>query len=454
MEINLLSAPYISALIVLILGGGYTVWAIKNKNESLIQNIPQVWTALGVLGTFVTLFINLGLKDLPYLEIKEAGKITKEIDIANLINNLTGAFSTSIVGVLASIISSAYIKWKFDPKKADGTKEWEHKDERELLFEIVKELKDNQKKNDFILDSLNTNIKDIKDNIAGNIADLINKFEENLENHLKKIGSESLEKTIQLTSEFNSQYQTQLKELIENNQNIFNRSVEQSEHKLSEITTQMQEKVSEAMIEFSKAVEKFQSSTDNMNKLFENYISSTKDGFDDISNKFTETAENIQENTSKSINNFSTEVNQVTEKYKETLESLNDKIITDTTKLLSDNVSILKDSFAKLEEYQISAQQTLEQTTNKFRETVENYEEIQVGEQDSIDLLKENIKKIDLLLNDRKNLVQNISDITELIPELTDYMETVNYLLENMQTIKVNNGDKFKIISLNGTQES
>jgi outer membrane cobalamin receptor len=97
---------------------------------------------------------------------------------------------------------------------------------------------------------------------------------------------------------------------------------------------------------------------------------------------------------------------------------------------------------------------TLEQTTNKFRETVENYEERQVGEQDSIDLLKENIKKIDLLLNDRKNLVQNISDITELIPELTDYMETVNYLLENMQTIKVNNGDKFKIISLNGTQES
>jgi len=453
MEINLLSAPYISALIVLILGGVYTFLVVKNKNESLIQYIPQVWTAFGVLGTFIALFYNLGVKELPYKEIEAAGRITKEIDIEKLISNLTSAFSTSIVGILGSIVSSAFIKWKYDLKKTDGPKKWDQKDERELLFDIVNVLISSQEKNDYILDNLNNNIKDIKDNIAGNIADLINKFEENLENHLKKIGSESLEKTIQLTSVFNSQYQTQLKELIENNQNIFNRSVEQSGHKLSELTTQMQERVSEAMIEFSKAVEKFQLSTDNMNKLFENYINSTKEGFDDVSNKFNETAKNIQENTTQSINNFSTELNQVTGKYKETLETLNNKIITDTTKLLSDNVSILRDSFAKLEEYQINAQQTLEQTTDKFRETVENYEEMQTNEKESINLLKDNIKKMNLLVNDHDRLIQNISDITNPLPELKDYMQTVNHLLENMQTLKVNNGDEFKIISLNGTQE-
>lgn len=69
----------------------------KSHSRQLLTFCPNVWTSLGILGTFVSIVISLG-------------STTDFREITELINQISPAFWTSIEGISLSIISSIRIK--------------------------------------------------------------------------------------------------------------------------------------------------------------------------------------------------------------------------------------------------------------------------------------------------------------------------------------------------------
>ena len=89
----------VSVIVVLVLGIGISIWLDKRyktmKYVGFISYIPSVWTSLGILGTFVSIYISLALLDFNSLE-----------DINQLVTRVAPAFSTSIVGIVGAIVCS------------------------------------------------------------------------------------------------------------------------------------------------------------------------------------------------------------------------------------------------------------------------------------------------------------------------------------------------------------
>ncbi len=75
----------------------------KTKSLQLLNFIPNVWTALGVLGTFISIY--LAFDDI------NSESLSKNDAIVNIIRKITPAFSTSIIGLIGNVFSSTIIKW-------------------------------------------------------------------------------------------------------------------------------------------------------------------------------------------------------------------------------------------------------------------------------------------------------------------------------------------------------
>ena len=92
---------------------GYIVWlhrkGVDEINPYIYDAIPSVFTTLGVLGTFVGIYS--GLQNFDVNEI--------DTSLPTLLGGLKGAFLTSIVGIILSLISNKVSKyfWRVSEKK-------------------------------------------------------------------------------------------------------------------------------------------------------------------------------------------------------------------------------------------------------------------------------------------------------------------------------------------------
>lgn len=131
---------------------GYILTRKQNKladvtgSYQLRAYTPTIWTSLGILGTFVSILISL------YLFVK-----SESDDINLLIYNIAPAFTTSIIGIFGSIITSlknkrflARVEGKegntlVQLNKQIATNSASYSPEI-ILLEILKEIKDNREK--------------------------------------------------------------------------------------------------------------------------------------------------------------------------------------------------------------------------------------------------------------------------------------------------------------------
>lgn len=82
----------------------------KAKSRQLLSYIPNIWTSLGILGTFVAIVISL-----------DSGNDNNFGDINQLVSDIIPAFQTSIIGIIGAIITSIIVKILFaiEDKKED-----------------------------------------------------------------------------------------------------------------------------------------------------------------------------------------------------------------------------------------------------------------------------------------------------------------------------------------------
>lgn len=86
----------ISTLVFLVL------YFTKLKSKQLLNYLPNVWTSLGILGTFIAIVYSL--------EDLQNSSSGNEINVIRLIEDIAPAFITSIIGICGAIITSIAIK--------------------------------------------------------------------------------------------------------------------------------------------------------------------------------------------------------------------------------------------------------------------------------------------------------------------------------------------------------
>lgn len=105
------SGTWMWDLIVLLVGLAFTIgfglWYFRGeKSHQKLNAIPTIWTSLGILFTFIAIKRSLGggLDDL----LSQGNELKNVVD--ELVKRIIPAFSTSIVGIIGAIISTALIK--------------------------------------------------------------------------------------------------------------------------------------------------------------------------------------------------------------------------------------------------------------------------------------------------------------------------------------------------------
>ena len=96
LNIIVLALGLISTLVFLVL------YFTKLKSKQLLNYIPNVWTSLGILGTFIAIVYSL--------EDLQNSSSGNEINVIELIEDIAPAFITSIIGICGAIITSIAIK--------------------------------------------------------------------------------------------------------------------------------------------------------------------------------------------------------------------------------------------------------------------------------------------------------------------------------------------------------
>ena len=92
-------------LTVLIIGLVFTIiiwWYSNKKNSRQLRNyLPNIWTSLGILGTFVSIVFTFKGEDVDWTNINQ------------LVTNIVPAFETSIIGIIGAILTSVFAKMKY-----------------------------------------------------------------------------------------------------------------------------------------------------------------------------------------------------------------------------------------------------------------------------------------------------------------------------------------------------
>ena len=96
LNIIVLALGLISTLVFLVL------YYTKLKSKQLLNYLPNVWTSLGILGTFIAIVYSL--------EDLQNSSSGNEINVIGLIEDIAPAFITSIIGICGAIITSIAIK--------------------------------------------------------------------------------------------------------------------------------------------------------------------------------------------------------------------------------------------------------------------------------------------------------------------------------------------------------
>ena len=96
LNISVLALGLISTLVFLVL------YFTKLKSKQLLNYLPNVWTSLGILGTFIAIVYSL--------EDLRTSSSGNEINVVGLIEDIAPAFITSIIGICGAIITSIAIK--------------------------------------------------------------------------------------------------------------------------------------------------------------------------------------------------------------------------------------------------------------------------------------------------------------------------------------------------------
>lgn len=176
-ELNLI----VALIGLLITAGFFALYFTKLRSKQLLNYVPNVWTSLGILGTFIAIVVSL-----------DSSGTSSLSDVDTLVKNIIPAFTTSIMGIVGALVCSIAIKIIYA---------YEEKEEDELYRKTV----GNDKSPELVLNDIKVSLLQlikVSQNQEENIKSFLNDYIHQLDIVYSKIYESNKEQVKILSEEY------------------------------------------------------------------------------------------------------------------------------------------------------------------------------------------------------------------------------------------------------------
>lgn len=325
-----------------------------SRARSVISYLPNIWTSLGILGTFISIVRSLAdsenLSDLP-----------------TVVDNIVPAFETSIIGIIGAIVTSIVVKIIFanEDKKYD-----EEYDRRSHSVDMTPEL---------LLDSINQSIRVANAKIDGLAKQIAEGVLEEVDSHLtSKMEELARSHTARLVSLFEHE-----EESITSATAKIDKAVSSMANTMKGASTTIKKTMEEISSQLSDAVSKIvNDSIEKTGNITEEFTTEVEDiekkMLDSLSVQLTNRYQQLLKMNEESIASMKKDIEQmqseIAKKTSDDITNLNNGIVTEVKQVLQ----IVKEDLTDMEK---SISGTLTEVTNNLvavseslRTNAQNYE--------------------------------------------------------------------------------
>jgi archaellum component FlaC len=452
-----------------VLGFGLLITAILLLMHEVLQTktplsyIPNVWTGLGVFFTFLVIWSSLSSGE--YELGKTVVENSNKKDLNDLIKDLTAAFSSSIVGIMGSIITAVAIKFSLSYK--EYLQEKNNKQAYTSPEETLWDLKEDNKKHfkiltDVLTETLHTTnsklttISESNETLYG-LHSLLTTG--NFENFYKEMQDHRKEtqKVKELLFKIPTNFKEQLETLLDNlNQKLESEigamgeaALGQAKENIEEINKDLKNVMSTLLTENKNQLETTltqlkdtgeasKNTIDSVGKLFSNRI-------DEMNTHYETNAQNIEEKFETVASNFNTMNEGLQNHYKENADAIQDKfqkltevfskfdeqIQSALATTIDNGVINLDKAFDRIKAWQVSTKGELEQISNSFKDAVEEYTAFKDANKGIIEELREQTQN----LRELKEEIANIPEYDAKIEEMQSRISEIGTSIEELGKI-------------------
>ena len=224
-------------VIVLIIGLGisivfFVLYYTKLKSKQLLNYTPNVWTSLGILGTFIAIVKSLGATGSNNLS-----------DVNTLVSNIIPAFETSIIGIIGAIFSSIIIKiiYAIEEKKETERYIYEvgHNIEPEIVLnKILNSIESNNQAVSVLVESANNQERNLQDFLENHLVKL-HEFYDGIFNSNKEqvqaLSNEYIKNVHEIMENANNVINDNIIQLVRSNSESIQNLLNEERFKLNEI---------------------------------------------------------------------------------------------------------------------------------------------------------------------------------------------------------------------------
>lgn len=403
----------------------------------MLNSIPPFCTGVGVFLTFLVLYFELG-------------QITAESDINKIVGNLSGAFSSSLVGILAGLLTAPIVKYRISTleekqylrDKPQSVINAINQHPHELLFEqnnLTQQIIAATNRQNQTLASLIEAASGISDDLNKKIGKTLENIQQSTSEELVEIGKLSITTAQEQVKTINEVFTDSAKTILKQNLRHFNSISKDFKEELAETKEELASirneingnllsvkndfSVNSAAIanEMQKNIEAQVNEKNSVLKALSESEEKTKEHLQNISTAVDEKVENFNQVAER----IKSETENSTKVIQDYLNNLNATVAEQTEDIFNKNIIHLENAFSKLKSYQASAHSNLEQTTGQFADAVNKY-------QKSTDNNAEILKLIRQEAANTKNLIKQTSAIAQQHAELLEAVEKMNNRINDL----------------------
>ncbi|KAA3640999.1 MAG: hypothetical protein DWQ02_01160 [Bacteroidetes bacterium] len=427
---------------------------LRSKKPKILNTIPGFCTGIGVLFTFIVLYVEIQGNPEKFLGDNSL--------LQNLVIDLTAAFSTSIIGIFFSLVLSPIVKNKIDrlEKKELGNSAKLHP--QILMQEMIIAFNKNNDLLQKLSEGISEKFKETLDQNTRIHQTLIDTQTESIGFHNTSTANQSniIESVNGLIATINSeigQIFTELANKLETatgelSTNTIAQATEDAQRVSEEFLKTAKDVLEKSGSEITAATEanqaKLQDIFDKM-EILGKAINAQIQATDQKAEKSVEAInEGIDRSVDKMTGHFKGEAEKLAASFgqiNQTIQSFNDTLQAATKEVIDDNLELLNESFEKIKEYNETSQTKLKEATEKFADAVNEYEKAK-GENGTIakDIsaqLQENIQlrlAMESLLERWKKLTDDVVSIQNRVADIGNAISELNGIRELFQNLASN----------------
>lgn len=439
--------PYNGA--VLVIGLAVSIWFFQKYTETnsrqLLNSLPGVWTSLGLLGTFIAICASLGgISTAEAVDNvgKTVANATPEIDIKTIIGDLIPAFSTSIYGLLFATGITIWNKVRYAKEDKLIDDEINNISPEKYISDIAVELKAQTKKNEEYNEKLNNTLGNQSKILESFVKDFVARMDgifkemgNDIRANINSFGQEQFKNSADLLNAIVAKLAQSTESLVSKQSESVTSLMSNTNTQLEGISSQIDKSISAIGESASSSMSTLISDQkESLNTL----LAGQKDSMTTIIATQKEQLDALVEKNNDFNNQVlqqSTDLNkQVSDNLRESLTSLTATMqatISDQCAALSmaiaNCVDELKESYSFITEHMASIRSDYQQSTEAYRDAVQNAHDINDSFEHTIRSIDDSIKNLD-------ETNKNVAEATDLVKQRYEKIEHLVASINEMST--------------------